>query len=125
VFRSSLIILEGQRVDVILGMNWMKMHKVMLDNSAHLVHLDSPIFSKVTLQLPPIVHLQAPVHIIIPKSLKEIPMVCKYLDVFPDDFPMVPPDRAIKFKIDLQIGVAPVYKWMHPMTSNELIEMKI
>jgi hypothetical protein len=26
VFSTTLIILEGQRIDVILGMNWMKMH---------------------------------------------------------------------------------------------------
>jgi predicted aspartyl protease len=26
VFSTTLIILEGQRIDVIIGMNWMKMH---------------------------------------------------------------------------------------------------
>jgi hypothetical protein len=57
VFLTSLIILEGQRIDVILGMNWMKMHKVVLDISARLVHLGSPIFDKISLQLPPVAHL--------------------------------------------------------------------
>jgi hypothetical protein len=54
VFPTSLIILEGQGTDVIMGMNWMKMHKAILDISTHLVHLDSPIFGKITLQLPPV-----------------------------------------------------------------------
>jgi hypothetical protein len=49
--------LEGQGIDVILDMNWMKMHRAMLDISAHLVHLDSPIYGKVSLQLPPVGHL--------------------------------------------------------------------
>jgi hypothetical protein len=43
VFSTALIILEGQGINVILGMNWMKMHRVVLDISARLVHLDSPI----------------------------------------------------------------------------------
>jgi hypothetical protein len=54
VFPTSLIILEGPGIDVILGMNWMKMHKDVLDISAHMVHLDSPVFRKITLQLQPV-----------------------------------------------------------------------
>jgi predicted aspartyl protease len=49
VFSSTLIILEGQGIDVILGMTWMKMHRVVLDISARLVHLNSPIYDKVSL----------------------------------------------------------------------------
>jgi hypothetical protein len=51
VFLTSLIILEGQGIDVILGMNWMKMHKVVLGISARLIHFDSPIFDNISLQL--------------------------------------------------------------------------
>jgi predicted aspartyl protease len=54
VFSTTLIILEGQWIDIILGMNWMKMHQVVLDISARLVHLNSPIYGKVSLQLPPV-----------------------------------------------------------------------
>jgi hypothetical protein len=53
VFSTTLIILEGQGIDVILSMNW-KMHRVVLDIFARLVHLDSPIYGKVSLQLPPV-----------------------------------------------------------------------
>jgi hypothetical protein len=49
VFLTALIILEGQGIDDILGMNWMKMHRAMLDISTRLVHLDSPIYGKVSL----------------------------------------------------------------------------
>jgi hypothetical protein len=49
VFPTTLVILEGQGIDVILGMNWMKMHQAVLDISAYLVHLDSPIYGKVYL----------------------------------------------------------------------------
>jgi hypothetical protein len=49
VFHTTLIILEDQGIDAILRMNWMKMHRVVLDISTHLVHLDSPIYGKVSL----------------------------------------------------------------------------
>jgi hypothetical protein len=88
----------------------MKLHKAMVDISAHLVHLDSPNFGKISLQLPPVVHLQASVNAIIAKSLDEIPVVCEYRNVFLDDLPRMPPQRAIEFKIELQPGTAPVYK---------------
>jgi hypothetical protein len=101
VFSSTLIILEGQGIDVILGMNWMKMHRVVLDISAHLVHLDSPIYVKVSLQLPLVAHLQASVYAVIAKNLDEIHVVHEYPDVFPDDLPGMPPNRVIEFKIEL------------------------
>jgi hypothetical protein len=97
-------------------MNWMKMHRAVLDISAHLVHLDSPIYGKVSLQLPPVARLQASIYTIVAKSLDEIHVVREYPDVFPDDLSGMPPDRAIKFKIELQPGTAPVYKRSYPMT---------
>jgi hypothetical protein len=124
IFSTTLIILEGQGIDVILGMNWMKMHRVVLDIFTHLVHLDSPIYDKVSLQLPPVPHLQASVYAAIAKSLNEIHVVHEYSDVFLDDLPGMPPDRAIKFKIELQSGTVPVYKRTYPMTQNEMAELK-
>jgi hypothetical protein len=32
--------------------------------------------------------------------LKKIPLVCEYADVFPDEFPGMPPDRNIEFAIE-------------------------
>jgi hypothetical protein len=51
VFSTTLIILEGQGIDVNLGMNWMKMHQAVLDIFAWLVHLDSPIHGEVSMLL--------------------------------------------------------------------------
>jgi hypothetical protein len=34
IFNTYLIILSGQGIDVILGMNWRKMHKAILDIAA-------------------------------------------------------------------------------------------
>jgi predicted aspartyl protease len=42
-YKTCLIILEGQCIDVILGMGWMKAHTTLLDTAARVVHLYSPI----------------------------------------------------------------------------------
>jgi hypothetical protein len=100
------------------------MHRVVLDISARLVHLDSPIYGKVSLQLPPVAHLQASVYAAIAKSLDEIHVAREYPDVFLDDLSGMPPDRAIEFKIELQPGTAPVYKQPYLMAQNEMVELK-
>jgi hypothetical protein len=62
VFPTHLIVLDGQGIDVILGVSWMKVHKAILDIAKRLVYLDSPIYGKVALQLLVVVHIKASVH---------------------------------------------------------------
>jgi hypothetical protein len=45
--------------------------------------------------------------------------------VFPDDFPGMPPERVIKFKIELHHGTTPISKAPYRMTPVELVELKI
>jgi hypothetical protein len=45
--------------------------------------------------------------------------------VFPDDLPGMPPERAIKFKIELQSGTAPIAKASYMMSLVEMKEFKI
>jgi hypothetical protein len=124
VFSTTLIIFEGQGIDASLGMNWMNMHRVVLDISTRLVHLDSPIYGKVSLQLPHVARLQASVYAAIAKSLDKIYVVCEYLDVLSDDLPGMPPDTTNEFKIELQPGTVAVYKRSYPMTQNKMAELK-
>jgi hypothetical protein len=58
MFPTHLIVLDGQGIDVILGMSWMKVHKAILDIAKWLVCIDSPIYVKVTLHLPVVVRLK-------------------------------------------------------------------
>jgi hypothetical protein len=53
----------------------MKLHKAILDIARWQVCLDSPIYGKVTLHLPVMVHLKAFVHHTIVKSVEDIPVV--------------------------------------------------
>jgi hypothetical protein len=51
VYKTCLIILDGQGIDMILGMSWMRRHRALVDTAAHVVHLDSLERGSVTLQL--------------------------------------------------------------------------
>jgi predicted aspartyl protease len=60
VFNTDLIILSGQCINVILGMSWMKLHKAVLDIAGRSIHLDSPVYGKITLHLPAILASRHP-----------------------------------------------------------------
>jgi hypothetical protein len=45
--------------------------------------------------------------------------------VFPDVLPVMPPERAIEFKIELQPGTAPIAKAPYKMSPMEMKELKI
>ena len=55
-----------------------------------------------------------------PVALADIPVVCEFLDVFPDELPGLPPDREIEFKIELLPGTAPISRRPYQMPPNEL-----
>jgi hypothetical protein len=101
VFSTDLIILKGQGLDVILGMSWMKLHRAVLDIAVQLVHLDSPVYGNVILHLPTDSHIKASLHHVVELKLEDIHVVQEFPDVFPDDLPRMPPERAIEFKIEL------------------------
>jgi hypothetical protein len=125
VFSTDLIILKGQGLDVILGMSWMKLHRAALDIAGRLVHLYSPVYSKVILHLPAISRIKASLHDMVELKLKDIHIVQEFLDMFPDDMPRMPAERVIEFKIELQPGTAPIAKAPYKISYVELKELKI
>jgi hypothetical protein len=42
IYKTCLIVLDRQEIDVILGMSWMSRHRTLLDTAARVIHLDSP-----------------------------------------------------------------------------------
>jgi hypothetical protein len=86
VFKVCLIVLDGQGIDVILGMGWMRRHKVILDTTARVVHLESLVHSSTALQLSLSPVTPSSVQHTVAQNLKDIPVAYKFLDVFPEDF---------------------------------------
>ena len=58
-------------------------------------------------------------------SLSEIPTVSDYPDVFPEEFPGLPPKREIKFAIDIVSGATSASITPYRMSLVELKELKL
>ena len=57
--------------------------------------------------------------------LCDIPIVCEFPDVFPDELPGLPPDRDVEFRIELVLGTSPISRRPYRMPPNELAKLKI
>jgi hypothetical protein len=91
-YKTHLIVLEGQGIDVKLGMSWMRDHEALLNTAAHTVQLDSPVHGITILQLSTHPVTASSLHHLTAPSLEDIPVARKYPDVFPDDLLGMPPD---------------------------------
>jgi hypothetical protein len=125
VFKVCLIILDWQGIDVILRMGWMRRHKAILDTTAQVVHLESPVHGSTALRLSLSSVAPPSVHHIAAQNLEDISVACEFLDVFPEDLPGLPPNWDVEFTIELQPGTAPISRWPYKMTPKELAEMKV
>jgi hypothetical protein len=125
VYYTRLIVLEGQRIDVILGMGWMKTQMALLNTVAQVVHLDSPDHRKVARQLSLPSIPTASVHNTTTKNVEDIPIVREFLDVFLEDLPGLPLDWDVEFTVELLPGMTPISRRPYKMTPKELAELKI
>ena len=106
-------------------MNWMSNNGVLIDTSTRVVMLQEPDSKEAFLvQLPKNDYIRHAANAIRPLTVVEIPIVCEFPDVFPEDLPGLPPDRDIEFKIVLIPGTAPISRRPYRMPPNELAELK-
>jgi hypothetical protein len=122
--QSNLITINLEGTDVILGMDWMTLHKVVLDISDRVVEINSPMVGHTTLYLPFKDGTNSCAYVTVISPLEEIPVVCEYPDVFPDELPGMPPDRDVEFVIELQPGTTPISKRPYRMPPKKLAELK-
>ncbi|GJT67441.1 putative reverse transcriptase domain-containing protein [Tanacetum coccineum] len=57
------------------------------------------------------------------KLLQDVPVICNFLEVFPDDFPGLPLPRQVEFRIELVPGAAPVARALYRLAPSELKEL--
>jgi hypothetical protein len=124
IVKTTLHILGLENVDIILGANWMTRHQVVLDVASRIIEIKSPICGSFTLLLPRQDSTRSCAFAMIELPLKKIPVVCEYVDVFPDELPGMPLDRDIDFAIELQPGTTPISKRPYRMPPAELAELK-
>jgi hypothetical protein len=123
--RTALISLNLEGMDILLGMDWMTRHRVSLDVFSRIVEINSPKYGHTILHLPQQEYISSCVYAIEGIKLENIPVVCEYPDVFPDELPGMPPNRDVEFVMELQPGTAPISKRPYRMPPNELAELKL
>jgi hypothetical protein len=124
-FPTNMIVMEGQDIDVILGMNWLAQHKAILITDLRTIRL-SYGQEEVLLSIPVAIPAKPSsiVYEAIIPEIQDIPIVCEFPDVFPEDLPGLPPERDVEFVIELKPGMAPVSRRSYLMPPNELAELK-
>jgi hypothetical protein len=124
-FPTNMIVLKGQDIDVILGMNWLAQHKAILNIDLRTIRL-SYDHEEVLLSIPVAIPAKpfGRVYEAILLEIQDISVVCEFPDVFPDDLPGLPPERDVEFVIELKPGTAPISRRSYRMPPNELAELK-
>jgi hypothetical protein len=124
-FLTNMVVLNGQDIDVILGMNWLAQHKAIVNTDLRTIRL-SYGHEEVLLSI----HVAIPakpfgrVYEAIIPEFQDIPVVCEFLDVFPEDLPGLPPEKDVEFVIELKPGTTPISRRSYRMPPNELAVLK-
>jgi hypothetical protein len=124
-FPTNMIVIKGQDIDVILGMNWLAQHKAIINTDLRTIKL-SHDHEEIQLSIPVTVPAKASgrVYEAIIQEIQDILVVCKFPDVFPEDLPGLPPERDVEFVIELNPGTTHISRRSYRMPPNELAELK-
>nr|GEY67376.1 putative reverse transcriptase domain-containing protein [Tanacetum cinerariifolium] len=60
---------------------------------------------------------------ILEKRLQDVPVICDFPEVFPDDLPGLPPPRQVEFRIELVPGTTPVARAPYRLAPSDLKEL--
>jgi hypothetical protein len=123
-FKANLIILGTNGLDVVLGMEWMSKYQGHIDcaqKAITVTNSDGLQIEHVATMPSRKAYYKKSVS---GPTLDQVPVVCEYPDVFPEELPGMPPDRDIEFVIELIPGTAPIAQRPYRMNPQELEELK-
>jgi len=124
-YRLQFMVLPGQGIDAILGINWMSAFGVVLNLKQRIVELRLPFSEdRMSLLMSSVSFLLVVAHVEASPDLASTPVVYEFPDVFPEDLPGLPPDRYVEFIIELEPGTAPISRRPYRMAPQELAKMK-
>ncbi|GJW45811.1 putative reverse transcriptase domain-containing protein [Tanacetum coccineum] len=104
--------------DVIIGMDWLANHHAVIVCDEKIVRIpygDEVLIVQVTKK-----EIEDKSE---EKRLEDVPTVRDFLEVFPEDFPGLPPMRQVEFQIDLVPGAAPVAHAPYRLAPSKLQEL--
>ena len=146
-FLGDLIKLSFREFDVILGMDWLSRQRAIVDCKMKRVTLKTPDEDEVTFIGERSNHLSNVISVATARtmvrkgceaylayvidtvkarpSVSDIPTVSDFPDVFSEEFPGLPPQREIKFSIEVIPGAKPASITPYRMAPLELKELKL
>ncbi|XP_075486328.1 uncharacterized protein LOC142525931 [Primulina tabacum] len=145
-FNADLIQLVMADFDIILGMDWLARNNALVDCKGKIVKLLTPNQEEIVyhgkskerksllsasqawkamksgedIYLAMVSKVQEEVEL----KIEDIPIVCEFPDVFPEELPGTIPDREVEFEINLIPGTTPISKAPYRMVPAELKELK-
>jgi hypothetical protein len=125
-FPTNMIVIKGQDVDVILGMNWLAQNKDIINadqRTIQLSHGQEEVRSSIPISVPVKTSGQV-FEAIVQERDVDISVVCEFPDVFHEDLSGLPPKRDVEFVIELKLSTAPISRRSYYMPPNELAELK-
>ena len=140
---DDLRIMDMSEFDVILGMDWLTAYRIVIDCECRRVTAYTQDGTRMV--------SQGDKHDILPQTVYEskcqgqlanwlasltledeersdlgLPrVVCKYVDVFPDELPGLPPRRVVDFGVELRPGTLLISMTPHRMEPVELQELRV
>nr|GEZ68934.1 putative reverse transcriptase domain-containing protein [Tanacetum cinerariifolium] len=115
---TDLMPVELGSFDVIIGMDWLAKYHALIVYDEKVVRI--PYGKKVYLAQVTSKKAEDKSE---EKRLEDVPIVRKFLKVFPEDFPGFPPTRQVEFQIDLVLGAAHVARAPYRLAPAEMQEL--
>nr|GEU53982.1 hypothetical protein [Tanacetum cinerariifolium] len=110
LFNINLMLIELGTFDVIVGMDWLVKRDAIIVKKY--IERGSQLFIAQVMKKEPA-----------KKQLQDVPVICNFPEVFPDDLQGLPPPRQVEFRIELIPGVAPVARAPYCLAPIELKEL--
>ena len=133
-FKVNLVCLPLEGLEVILGMDWLSINRVVLDCGWRRIVFPETEGMELVTSGEALKEMKrgSTCFVIVAQEKKmsaeeqisKIPVVDEYADVFPDEIPELPPSRDIDFSIDLIAGAGPMSAAPYRMAPAELAELK-
>ena len=124
IFKIDLICLPLEKVDVVLGMDWLSANSVFIGCEEKLIIIPSSestpndvlttILEGTVGMVNFLFENEKSVLLALTKessdnlNVTQIPVVCEFPEVFPEDVSSLPPEREVELSIDLIPGTSPI-----------------
>jgi hypothetical protein len=123
-FQADLIVLGTKGLDVVLGMDWMSKYQGHIDCAQKAITMTSSSGVQIEHVATMPSHKAYYKKSVSGPTLDQVPVVCEYPDVFPEELPGMPPDWDIEFVIELIPETTPIAQRPYRMNPQELEELK-